>query len=148
VTGITQADVDSGMSWADAIVLVSEWLTSLKALSGENSYAWVTMGDYDLGTMIPKQCILSKTDVPHYWLAWVNFKETFATCYGLKALSPMEMMKELDITMTGKPNPNPFFFYYISLRLYAFVGKKHIDEILIRSLWKACNMEALMLVGM
>lgn len=38
--------------------LIEEWLVSMKCISGETSFAFVTFGDFDLGTMVPKQCQL------------------------------------------------------------------------------------------
>ena len=41
-----------------ALSLLEEWLTTMKCTSGETSYAFVSFGDFDIGTMVPKQCRL------------------------------------------------------------------------------------------
>ena len=100
-TGVTQEDINNGVSWSDAVDLIHDWLTALRCASGEVSYAFVTFGDYDLGTMVPKQCRLSNMAVPTFFKAWLNFKVAFGELYGIPGASLMDMMRELKLEMVG-----------------------------------------------
>ena len=38
------------------------------------SYCFLTCGNWDLGTMVPKQCTRSEIEPPHYFNEWINLK--------------------------------------------------------------------------
>merc|ERR1711934_1226485 len=73
----------------------------MKCITGEVSYAWVTMGDHDLGTLVPKQCDQAGIKVPFFWCNWINFKQVFAEEYKVPSPSLVVMLKELDIPLEG-----------------------------------------------
>jgi len=100
-TGVTQENVDDGATWKQTVRTVHEWLESMNCVSGEVSFAWVTMGDRDLGTIIPKQCELVNMSVPHFWHNWIDLKQVFQQGYRVKGASLMDMLTELGLPLIG-----------------------------------------------
>jgi len=64
LTGITQADVDAAPLFPDALSQLNGWLESHNALGPGLLIA--SDGDWDLRSMMPKQCLLSEIDMPPY----------------------------------------------------------------------------------
>lgn len=102
-TGITQEMIDNdGKTWEETCQVVHEWLDSMKCISGEVSYAWLTMGDHDLGTLVPNQCELAEVSLPFFWCNWINFKKVFAEAYSMGGNpSIVTMLKTLELPLQG-----------------------------------------------
>ena len=86
LTGISQflvADEDPFHAvYADFL----EWLSE-QGLTGEKkkSFAFVTCGDWDLKTMLPAQCELSRVERPEETFGqWINIKKSFLKNKGRK----------------------------------------------------------------
>jgi len=101
-SGISQADVIGAGSFAEVVDEMHDWFRYLKVNSGEKSFAFVTMGDRDLMSLMPRQAEVLGIELPDYWMSWVNLKSAFATEYGVEQRDLLEMLAELKIYHVGK----------------------------------------------
>jgi len=70
---------------------------------GERSFIFVTCGDWDLKTMLPKQCDLSRVKVPKAFSQWINLKIAFGDFFKkARARGMTEMLEDLDIPLVGR----------------------------------------------
>lgn len=89
LTGITQADVDAAPTFPEALLCLTRWLedqgfparaTEASEEGGTNASAeasgllWVCDGDWDLRSMIPRQCVLSDVPQPAFMLRWADLR--------------------------------------------------------------------------
>lgn len=65
------------------------------------SFSFVTCGNWDIKTQIPRQCAISKFDVPGYFHEWVNLKDVYLNFYKHKALGMRAMLSGLGIQLEG-----------------------------------------------
>ena len=49
-----------------------QWLISENLLN--KKFAFVTCGDWDLKTLLPRQCIHTGLGIPAYFKSWINIK--------------------------------------------------------------------------
>lgn len=97
LTGITQATVDNGVTLSKAVQEHDKWVRENDAY---DAYV-VTCGNWDLGTMLPKQC--SMNDTPEYLRQWINIKDEFQYFYNTsKPMGMAGMLKYLKIPLVGK----------------------------------------------
>lgn len=105
LTGITQSQVDSSDEFtqvlADAIIFINE----LQKDFPNDEIKFVTCGDWDLRTMIYKQCKLSNISVPIFFKNYVNIKNIFSEKTGVpkKEIGGMVgMLKYFNIRLEGR----------------------------------------------
>lgn len=110
LTGITQATVDAGLTFQQAMRANVRWLRS-HGLDPNNAsnYAVVTCGNWDLESMLPRQIDLIRRrggrvppKPPACYRRWINIQESFTACYGRKAGGLKGMLAALDITLSGR----------------------------------------------
>jgi inhibitor of KinA sporulation pathway (predicted exonuclease) len=86
LTGITQEQVDSGVSFPDALHLFREWLRlhglGVDAPAGR-SFTVVTWGDWDLMCALPNQCDLLGIPYPPELTSWMNMKRVVSHLTGV-----------------------------------------------------------------
>jgi ERI1 exoribonuclease 3 len=102
ITGITQAQVDAGLLFPDALQAYQSWLETHGVLSSK--FAFATCGDWDLGKMLPLQCANHGVARPAYFEKWINIKDVFDTFYNKKKnpVSGMAaMLKSLGMQLEG-----------------------------------------------
>ncbi|SDM76152.1 3'-5' exonuclease [Actinacidiphila guanduensis] len=90
LTGLTQTEVDSGISFEEAC-------RSLAALHATGRRAWASWGDYDRKQFL-RQCEATSADYP-FGPRHINAKAVFATAFDLPR--PVGMARALD--MVGLP---------------------------------------------
>lgn len=71
LTGISQEDVDKGITFATALSQFQEWLQSHGLF---NNFTVMTWGNWDLMCMLPAQCDLIGVAVPWCLRTWCNLK--------------------------------------------------------------------------
>jgi inhibitor of KinA sporulation pathway (predicted exonuclease) len=105
----------SAISFVDTISQFQEWMASHKLLPAASSateeghskggetftFAFVTCGNWDIKTQIPRQCRCSGIPVPDYFHQWVNLKDVYLNFYAHRALGMAEMLNGLSIKMQG-----------------------------------------------
>jgi ERI1 exoribonuclease 3 len=74
LTGISQAQVDRGIPFPAALARFDEW----RASQGLTDFLMVTCGDWDLGSLLPRQCVQHNLPVPDWGNRWCNLKRLFA----------------------------------------------------------------------
>src|SRR5437763_1839695 len=72
LTGIRQEQVDRGASFPEVLAQFDEWL------EGQGDFQFVTCGDWDLGSLLPRQCAEHRLPVPAWARSWANLERIFA----------------------------------------------------------------------
>ena len=114
LTGITQAVVDKGVSFEEAMNDHLAWLTD-NGMDPHRpgNFAIVTCGDWDLRSMLPRQLALLERQVSKQgryqkfkpflcYRRWVNVKGAFQDFYCAKAGGMTRMLDHLRIPLTGR----------------------------------------------
>ena len=66
-------------------------------------YIIITVGDWDLGTMFPKQCNISNIKPHKHFKQWINIKKDFKDFYNVPKKKGMaEMLEYLNIELKGR----------------------------------------------
>eukprot|EP00472_Partenskyella_glossopodia_P003076 CAMPEP_0197528588 /NCGR_PEP_ID=MMETSP1318-20131121/25636_1 /TAXON_ID=552666 /ORGANISM="Partenskyella glossopodia, Strain RCC365" /LENGTH=480 /DNA_ID=CAMNT_0043083743 /DNA_START=96 /DNA_END=1538 /DNA_ORIENTATION=- len=99
LTGIKQETVDQGVSFPVVVKLHSEWL---KDQTKGGNFIFVTCGDWDLRSMIKKQCRTSGMKIPSHLRRWGNIKDLYAELYKRKAFGMANMLDELEMKLEGR----------------------------------------------
>ncbi|VDP13616.1 unnamed protein product [Soboliphyme baturini] len=96
LTGIIQEMVDDESPFEEVFRQFQSWLDNEGLLKDEmvDKWAFVTCGDWDLNIMLPKQCSVSKLEVPPYMKQWINLKKIV---YRHVFVYPAGMMHMLDL---------------------------------------------------
>jgi len=103
LTGIQQEWVDKGVSIQDAMKQYDAWLKDHKLFKDEKPlFAFVTCGDWDLKTCLPKQCLTARISKPHYFNSWINIKKAYADFYKRRMVDMVKMLEGLNIPLEGK----------------------------------------------
>jgi ribA/ribD-fused uncharacterized protein len=102
LTGIQQEDVESASIWSDALKQGLAWLdTELQRHFDSRRFAFVTCGDWDLKTMLPKQCATASQQVPARFKQWINIKYLFERVTGKPGKGMVEMLRSLQLKLEG-----------------------------------------------
>lgn len=74
LTGISQTAVNAAPTFPEVLTPFGAWLRS----AGGEEALFVTCGDWDLGSLLPRQCAQHRLPIPAWADAWVNLKRVFA----------------------------------------------------------------------
>lgn len=104
LTGITDEQVNSGISWADSLVAFEKWCHDNNI---DSNATIVTCGDWDLGTMLPRQLNITKTKLSPFLTElfgkWHNVITSFKDHYkNDKRKGLARMLEQLDLSLDGK----------------------------------------------
>ena len=115
LTGITQQQVDAAPEFREALTDLQEWLhkhgfaTDMMTRNGSTeigttseSLLWVCDGDWDLRSMIPRQCMLSDVEQPAFLHRWLDIRTAFEDQLNLPSKTLVSMCQALDIPFVGK----------------------------------------------
>jgi len=95
LTGISQDQIDSGTSFEVALSAHRAWLTEqLGCHPSTENVTIVTCGDWDIKSMLPRQCFLTRMKVPEYLTRVCNIKIIAQELWGEKK-RPSGMVKML-----------------------------------------------------
>lgn len=107
LTGITDADIATGMTWADALIAFDAWCAE-KGVHAGNAVV-VTCGDWDLKTMLVRQHAICRTyesqptRVRNLFERWTNMKITYANFKQYKRLMGMDsMLTDANLELIGR----------------------------------------------
>jgi inhibitor of KinA sporulation pathway (predicted exonuclease) len=110
LTGITQATVDAGTTFAGAFRQILAWLRTC-GLDPDRptNFAVVTCGDWDLDSMLPRQIRLLQSrghrvpsKAPACFRQWINIQRSFQQWYGCKAGGLKRMLSTLHLSLDGR----------------------------------------------
>lgn len=96
LTTITQAQVDAGWSFVDA------FSAHQKFMSKYPNSIFVTCGDWDLRTMLPRDAQANGIEVPAQYKKYINIKHVFRQAYpDAKGKGLPDMLARSGLEMTG-----------------------------------------------
>jgi inhibitor of KinA sporulation pathway (predicted exonuclease) len=100
LTGIRQDQVDAGISFPQALTRFEEWRTAHSL----DEFLMVACGDWDLGSLLPRQCVQHNLPVPDWANRWCNLKRLFAWYFPQAAdrTRMAEMASALNIPLQGR----------------------------------------------
>eukprot|EP00730_Choanoeca_flexa_P012265 TRINITY_DN3816_c0_g1_i1.p1 TRINITY_DN3816_c0_g1~~TRINITY_DN3816_c0_g1_i1.p1 ORF type:complete len:198 (+),score=26.16 TRINITY_DN3816_c0_g1_i1:58-651(+) len=104
LTGITQDQVDAGMTFSEAYVNHQLWLQQ-HGLDPDRpdqrgkSFAIVTCGDWDLKTCLPNQLRTSKKDSHLGYRQWINIKKAYP---GRRVRGMVELLEKCGLQLEGR----------------------------------------------
>lgn len=107
LTGITQAMVDAGVTFPEALRAVEAKLEEVglwPRTAATPAWTFVTCGDWDLKIMLPCQLKVSKLARPSFYNDWINIKFAFQRHFRL-ANPPRgmtDMLGSLKIKLVGR----------------------------------------------
>ena len=101
LTGITQEMVNGKPSLLEVLEMFDQWMEK-EELKVDANVCFVTCGDWDLKTMLPSQCEHLKVSVPPYFKQWLNIKKAFKKITGTRAVSMVQMLGHLGLTLDGR----------------------------------------------
>lgn len=106
LTGITQAMTSAGSSLRDVLKRHRAWLLkhglSLSEGDGGKSFAYVTCGDWDLRSCLPKQLKYHGAKMDSYLTKYINIKSVFFDVTGKSGKSMAHMLKVMDMELEGR----------------------------------------------
>merc|ERR1712232_371451 len=85
----------------DALAQAQLWLDEELERHGFGTCTFVTCGDWDLKTMMSKQCNISKCHVPERFRQWLNIKDLFGSVLEKKGGGMAEMLRALKLELVG-----------------------------------------------
>lgn len=99
LTSLTQADVEAGETLDEVLRRLGAWLRD----QGAEDALPVTCGDWDLGTMLSKECKRKGFDdfVPPALKRWCNVKRTYEQTLGGRAPGMDGMLQSLQLPLDG-----------------------------------------------
>lgn len=123
LTGITQQQVDSGVTLSEAFIIVHKWLQSHNLVNCEFEemisddiyctneknivalqklpFAFITDGPYDFYNFLHRECQEKNIRKPIYYSRWINIRRSFYDFYDVKAVSLIKMLNHLNMCFQG-----------------------------------------------
>ncbi len=98
LTGIEQATVDAADDFPAAFKRYEEWVARWPGAT------FVTCGDWDLRTCLPRQAEVVGLKVPERYRRWINIKHAFERLYRTKARGLAGMLATLGMQFEGRPH--------------------------------------------
>lgn len=111
LTGITQAQVDAGVTFPVCMELLRVWLVKNGLLADHGApadtatHAWlsVSCGKWDHDTMLPEQCATSGMRLPDYFRQACDIKQVFDHVdHSRKKFSMPMMLRRLGLELVGR----------------------------------------------
>lgn len=102
LTGITQEMVNGKPPLLEVLDMFDQWMAKEGLLNDDVNVCFVTCGDWDLKTMLPGQCKHLRVDVAPYFKKWLNIKKAFSKIRGSRAISMVDMLNKLGLTLDGR----------------------------------------------
>lgn len=102
LTGIIQDMVDSQPHFPEVFDKFCKWLEEHNYFKEGNNCAFITCGDWDLKSMLPKQCELENIPVPDHFQKWINLKNMFCEATEYYPTTLTNMLTFLKIPLHGR----------------------------------------------
>jgi inhibitor of KinA sporulation pathway (predicted exonuclease) len=103
LTSIRQEDVDGAPTFVEVLARHQAWLAGHGL--GEDDFAFVTCGDWDLVSMMPRQCVaagVSVSSLPRVYRRWINIKPVFVdTVRKARSYGMTSMLRSLGLKLEG-----------------------------------------------
>ncbi|XP_033107308.1 ERI1 exoribonuclease 3-like isoform X2 [Anneissia japonica] len=102
LTGITQSMVDGQPTFQESLKMLDAWMVKEDLLRDNNSFIFVTCGDWDFKKQLTHQCEYTGIEFPHYCKQWINIKKAFAAATGIYPKGMPNMLNHLKLTLDGR----------------------------------------------
>uniref|UniRef100_A0A0B6ZB36 Exonuclease domain-containing protein n=1 Tax=Arion vulgaris TaxID=1028688 RepID=A0A0B6ZB36_9EUPU len=126
LTGIVQDMVNDQPELLHILQSFDEWMLTENLLNSQVKSVFVTCGDWDLKTMLPKQCTVLNVGHKNYFHKWINIKKSFADVTGTFPKGMMDMLTHLGLKHVGRVHSGIDDCYNISNILKALLQKGYI----------------------
>ena len=107
-TGVTQADVDGAPTLGAALDALTAWLTEHGVRGGgaaaPHDLLPVTVGDWDLDTLLPRQAERLGLALPPWTRAWCDAQVLYREHYLRPRASLLSMLADLGLRHAGRPH--------------------------------------------
>ena len=97
--GVCQDQVDAAGTFPEVYQEYKEWM---KSVVGARSMVFITCGDWDLLTMLPRQLHLSGLTASRAFKRWINIKKVYTRFYNRKAMGMAGMLRDLGMELQGR----------------------------------------------
>jgi ERI1 exoribonuclease 3 len=97
LTGITQDLVDGGILLKECLEHLDKFLNKEKL----TNFTFVTCGDWDLNTCLPKEAFYKNIEYRDYLKSWINVKRIFSEISAFK-VGMAGMLRELGLKLDGR----------------------------------------------
>ncbi|GFO05084.1 eri1 exoribonuclease 3 [Plakobranchus ocellatus] len=102
LTGIVQEMVDNQECFSEVMKNFNQWMESEGLLNPETRSIFVTCGDWDLKSMLPRQCETSNLPTKSYFKKWINIKKSYADITRTFPKGMMHMLTGLNLQHIGR----------------------------------------------
>lgn len=103
LTGIQQETVDNAKPFPEVFDAMQAWMDAFNEKYNYPSTIFLTCGDWDLETMLPRQARLSNVKIPLYLQKWINVKRPFQNFTKNTGRTGMaQMLEKLNIPLKGR----------------------------------------------
>ncbi|CAL1536417.1 unnamed protein product [Lymnaea stagnalis] len=102
LTGIIQSMVDNQQHLPETLQSFHQWMESEGLLDPDIKSIFVICGDWDLKSMLPKQCAVLDLAARQYFKQWINIKKSYAEMTGTFPKGMMVMLRDLNIKHVGR----------------------------------------------
>lgn len=117
---IIEAWFEEALPFTEVLMQFNDWLGNhgllnsiLRNEQGETAgdespapytFSFISCGNWGIKTQIPRQCAITKLDMPGYFHEWTNLKDVYLNFYKHKALGMRSMLAGLDMEPEGQPH--------------------------------------------
>jgi inhibitor of KinA sporulation pathway (predicted exonuclease)/RNA:NAD 2'-phosphotransferase (TPT1/KptA family) len=106
LTGIAQETVAAaapfGEVWRRFVAFLQKHEVLSETEQPAEPFAFVTCGDWDLASMLPRQCATSGLRVPAWARRWVNIKRSYEEAFGSKVRGMGDLLRVLKLELLGR----------------------------------------------
>ncbi|GFS21447.1 ERI1 exoribonuclease 3 [Elysia marginata] len=102
LTGIVQDMVDNQKCFPEVFKDFNQWMEAEGLLNPEIKSIFVTCGDWDLNSMLPRQCETSRVRSMSYFSRWINIKKSYADVTRTFPKGMMPMLTGLRLQHVGR----------------------------------------------
>jgi len=126
LTGITQSQVDTAMTFREVLDSFEDWLYMNLKKHGYNSFAFASDGSWDFGHFFANSCAMNGVVYPSYSKRWINVRKVFSSYYRVHSYSLSHMLSYLGMEFEGRKHSG-------------FDDSNNIARLLIRMLLDGAN---------
>lgn len=129
LTGITQDMVGGERPFPEVLADFRRWVEEEQQLPGSAAFAFVTCGDWDLKSMLPRQCATVGQEVPEYCREWINIKKSFHAATRNYPRGLDDMLKGVGLKFEGRPHSGIDDCHNIARVLRALAERKFVFKV-------------------
>ncbi|KAK7571894.1 hypothetical protein V9T40_014366 [Parthenolecanium corni] len=102
LTGIAPGTVENESEFPEVFEQFTKWLEMQLQTGTPEEMIFVTCGNWDLKSMLPRQCALYNLTIPEAMRRWINLKVAFYQNTGYFPRGLVDMHKHLNLILSGR----------------------------------------------